>query len=871
MKDKVFAFRKLKEQIKKQALSRLESGKLKDTVDQYKKRLMDPEAVAQRKHQVSRYLRKAQDLTVKDVFSDVQNLWNEHLGDDPQSKDPEQFLVDLIQSQNQQEIQQQLKKITIEQIDQQYPLFSKVLGALMLTGKLDLEPCLPAESAFIAHFKTAQEVLACSLDDSPEQLKEIIKKIPYHSAFRDFRILMNAALAMPFLTRNELRTCSRSLRTAASCVRTERRNRSLHGVNEDFEHRPSTNGSGAVDLVQVLRLLNKISGNSPYFQAAKALLAIVQDETGFTQNLMFFNSQSRNIIAEIKGFNQQQRQFIEELAKLRQPLSAEEKFSLVIQFQGLLEKPSRQPFCLAMLGDYPEGIQEIKEHFFSDNEFEQHRVQALLAEQDGNIETAEFFWRQCIKELEENNADNRLNIALILRHLATLLPESERPACLVESLQYDADDRECFIQILNHFCQKSQLDENQQALMEQAVKQFPEDIEILGLAIQISTNIKHKQKTREYAQKILAIDSLNSFAKQALVKVKVELIRSCLQNKDFQHARNAIQQLKALKLNKPQLLQIQLLEAFLYFVEQDKQQGLEKTACVFASGQYDPVNAHFLAAMEAQLAGLPVTTILNALPPVKDHLLTTQSFEQLIKTISRYHEDEANAPLLYKSLEKIKPPLKQSLQQFDDNENLLLTFCELLTGIQHYQLLRFCTKLALKNHPKPVWGVYSVVAETENNPERCSIQQYLALKSDLSNARRRQDHRTVLQLEHYLEQYLEAHPQQNLDMIEDALNVNEADFQEDIEGPMEQLFGAIPEREFSLLNKEMDKLAKKISPEQLVERLCPKHKQSTILSALMNDPDLYTAMLVLLAAEKLDIETGVTMKQVLDCFAVNQQ
>ena len=64
---------------------------------------------------------------------------------------------------------------------------------------------------------------------------------------------------------------------------------------------------------------------------------------------------------------------------------------------------------------------------------------------------------------------------------------------------------------------------------------------------------------------------------------------------------------------------------------------------------------------------------------------------------------------------------------------------------------------------------------------------------------------------------------------------------------------------------------KKISPEQLVERLCPKHEQRKILSALMNEPDLYTAMLVLLAAEKLDIETGVTMKQVLDCFGIQKQ
>jgi hypothetical protein len=49
-----------------------------------------------------------------------------------------------------------------------------------------------------------------------------------------------------------LRTCSRSLRVAVSCVRTERRNQSLHKVNEDFEHRPSANGSGTVDLEQVL-------------------------------------------------------------------------------------------------------------------------------------------------------------------------------------------------------------------------------------------------------------------------------------------------------------------------------------------------------------------------------------------------------------------------------------------------------------------------------------------------------------------------------------------------------------------------------------------------------------------------------------------
>jgi glycosyltransferase involved in cell wall biosynthesis len=53
--------------------------------------------------------------------------------------------------------------------------------------------------------------------------------------------------------KNSLRTCSRPLRAAVSCVRTERRNRSLQSVNEDFEHRLSANHSGAVDIEQVQR------------------------------------------------------------------------------------------------------------------------------------------------------------------------------------------------------------------------------------------------------------------------------------------------------------------------------------------------------------------------------------------------------------------------------------------------------------------------------------------------------------------------------------------------------------------------------------------------------------------------------------------
>ncbi len=822
MKNKVFAFKNLKEQIKKQALSKLESGKLKDTVDQYKKLLTDSDTLEQHKQQVNHYLQKARDLTAKEVFNDVQKRWYERLGNDQQSKRTEQILVNLIQSQDQDEIQRQLENITIEQIDQQYLLFSRILGALMLTNQPELEQYLPAASAFVAHFKSAREALTSFRDDSPDEIRKFLKKIPYHSAFRDFRTLMNAVLAMPFLSASDT------------------------------------------------KLLNRIPQNSPYFQAARSLLSMTAHGGVYAQNLKFFNSRQRNIIADIKGLNEEQRLFAEQLAKLRQPLTAEEKFNLAIQFQSYLGRQFVQPLCLSLLPDYPEGFQAVKDNFLTDNEFEQNRVQALLAEQDENIESAELYWRQCIRVLAEEGAGNHLKIALILRHLAAILPESEQLECLMESLQYDSDDQESLVQILKHFCQKKHLDDNDMIFMEEAIKQFPEDIEILGFATQIANQNNNQEKALVYAEKTLRVDPFNNSAKQVIVSIKVEQIRNCLQNKNIQQANNAIQQLKTIKLSKNQYQQVQLLEAFFCFAGQDKQQGLEKIVQAFTSQQIDPLNSHFQAAMEAQLAGLPVATILKTLPSLTGCLLSVQSFELLVNTITRYVNDEGNNVSLHKSLEKIKTPLKRSLQQSIYDENLLLAFCEALIKIKHFELLRYISRLAQKKWPASNWVFYLVIAETNNNPEQCSIQQYLALKSELAVARKHQEYRIVLMLEQYIEHYLQAHPQQNLDMIEDAFGVNDADFQEQEDGPMERLFGRIPDHEFFLLNKEMAVLAKKLSPEQLAGQMLPGQDNSTILSTMMKEPDLYTAMLVLKAADKLNIEINVSSNEVLKCFGINK-
>ena len=86
-----------------------------------------------------------------------------------------------------------------------------------------------------------------------------------------------------------VRTCSRLLRAATDSRQMEHRNRGLSGVNEDFEHCPTVNGIGAVNLKQVLRSIkNTITSDMP--QLAENLSAL-QCEEGIKQ----FNLLERKI------------------------------------------------------------------------------------------------------------------------------------------------------------------------------------------------------------------------------------------------------------------------------------------------------------------------------------------------------------------------------------------------------------------------------------------------------------------------------------------------------------------------------------------------------------------------------------------------
>ncbi len=805
--------------LEKQAQSCLNSGKHKEAVALYKKLLQTAENNKWRQQLAYCYLQRALAFSARSMIKEALVLWENYR---QQSQPPYEaydlYITWLLLTNNQSQLQSSLSQLSAQQLDKEYPPLAVLLGFLMLTDHPEYQQCLPQESALIAHYQIAQSALQLFQTNHPDEANKTLKQLPYRSAFKDFRTLLKAAIALPS------------------------------------------------SLPQTQSLLAKIPAESLYYQSAELLLTCTLSGSALVQKMLPFTHTQRQIIAEIVGLNKKQVQFVELLGKQKQPLSNKIQFNLAIQFQSLCGSRLAQRFCHAMLTTYPAGRREFNKNFSVISRFEENRLQALACENNHENYDAEFYWRQCIKALTGEKSDNGLKIALILRHIADLRPMEERIPLLIESLEHDDSDRDSYLQILNDYSQQPQDSDHYKHWLDKTLKQFPQDISVLTQAITAAIRNKAYKKASQYAQKILKIDPVNTFAKQVLFSTHLAHAKRLLKEKKYLLVENEIQSADDLKMGKTYLLQTQLLRGFFCFAHEDKKQGLQKITESLQKLNPDSFNAHIQAAMEAQLTGQPVATILRALSSAKDYLLSEHALSRFIQLLKHYSRENDNQDRLHKAIAKVKTPLKKSLQQQNYDETLLLSLAQALDECQHFELLRHCSKLAQAKWQKPIWMYYQIYSVTNGDPDQCTHFQSYQLEMNLTEAKANGDQRAQVLIDRYLERCHKLHAPVGLNFLDDLFG------SDDEEDPMDILFGHLPENIAIKLEHKMDSLFKKTSPERLVNELNHMLDNNTAtISAIMQNPDLFTALMLVKAADELKIDIDVTVDDVLQHFDVGKK
>ncbi|MCF6205225.1 MAG: hypothetical protein L3J59_16440, partial [Methylococcaceae bacterium] len=668
------------------ALKKLKSSSYKEAVELYKQALGEVDN-DQLRLKISGYLDKAKVFKLGDKYNDLlsftEKLQQKEVEpiEQVEADGFEDLFKQLIQLDYLDQIPVLLSKLSIDQLDKQYPVQTAVVGFLVLTQHPEFEQELLQDSTFTTDCKVAQKALQAFLINDLEVLKHTLKLIPFRSAFKDFRIILNAVLATP----------------------------------------------NSIEKIQLL--LGTITDESPYYPVANLLLAYNKGGADLFKDLASFDYGQQNLIGKIKGFNDQQQEFITHLLRQYEDLSEKTMFSMAIQYQDLFGSSLAEQFCQSLLISYPAGYEDYIKSFGSVNEFEELRIKALACEKEDNFYDADYFWRQSIDLLKVEEG-NEVKVALIFHHIAQhQQDEVAKNDYLIESLQHDPDNITTYLSVLNSYAQQQH--ENYHSWLAQGLKKFPQDSDILISAIK--TVNEHKDVIH-YAKRLLQIDPLNSLAKETLFSVHLDQAKKFLVDKKYSKVEQEIEEINQLNFRKTDDGQVQLLQGFFNFIQKEKAQGHQEIIDALQLLFVDPINRQFKASIEALMLGL---SELDVSVQVDDgYLLAPEELAQLSLQIEQYTNEQT---FLLTALDQIKPNLIDSLQQQTYDETLCLNLAQQLNAIQQYKLLGIMASQALEQWKKPVWVYYQVLSATENQAEQCSYINLRRLQKSLEQAREEKD------------------------------------------------------------------------------------------------------------------------------------
>jgi hypothetical protein len=437
----------------------------------------------------------------------------------------------------------------------------------------------------------------------------------------------------------------------------------------------------------------------------------------------------------------------------------------------------------------------------------------------------------------------------------------------MDSLYHDPDDRESYVKILQYYERQEQETDTYKEWLDKSIKKLPNDVELLGLATKAAMRNKAFKKATQYAQALLKIDPVNTFAKQVLFTSHLAHARKLIKSKKFHLVEKEIQLAEKITIGKRYQTQAQLMRGFFMFVAEDKKQGAQLIAESVQKLNDGLACAYFCTTLEAFLLDLQSAPVLKELPQLAtDYVLSPLELTQLIQLIQQYAEDDnVSQALLHKALEKIKAIIKQSIKQQDYGEELLLSLCQCLERIQHFELLRACVKIVQPLWIKPIWMYYRVYAEVNGNAGKCSYMNFLRLIESLENAQKQKDQRATALIGKFLDQYHEARNPAGFNIFDTLFGgIDNGD-----EDPIDKLFGHLPDDLFDQLEKKTLEITKKTSPERMVKILAADYIENNLtlmLNLLNDDPEVLYAFVMLKAADDMGIDIGVTAKDIIERF-----
>ncbi len=584
------------------------------------------------------------------------------------------------------------------------------LAALALTGQKEVLQALPQDTPLRPHLNAAQDALRAYTQGEPEErVREALKNISIRSPYRDWRQILGALL---------------KLETAPAEAKT---------------------------------LVERIAPGSPYQDLAEIIRACAADHPA--RALLALDPIQRELAGSLLGLDSGQMKLLKDWTRLDVHPSEKASFDFLIANQAALDAESVRRAALALLPAYPPGLKVYNRMFGPLPPFEAARLQALRAEREGEMDRALRGWRTCAERLIEDtgNPDHRLGAALILRHMAELAEHEDLDwgetlktrGYLEQSLRLDPDDRDVYLKPAK-LCQEAGDDKEYHQWVERAVKQFPDDPQVLLAAVETATTRKAYKKAAGFAARVLELDPINPKARSILINSHLAHARKQILAGKYALAEKELDSAGQLERDKVRSGVIELNRGLLASRQGQSERAVQwLREGVRLAGS--PVLAWLRLAVEAERLDLEPSVLRRDLDLGDPRKLTAGRADllALIRAVNAYHEE--GFEYLDATLRELERPLTHAIQQLEQEDDFVAV-CECLHQAPCHELLEAAAR-ALERYPeRPLFVYYLIYGRAEGDIDSVKERDYERLNTALHQAMAAKDHRAVTAIERFCSQ-----------------------------------------------------------------------------------------------------------------------
>jgi hypothetical protein len=589
---------------------------------------------------------------------------------------------------------------------QQNDRLQSLFAACLIAGEKDLLQAFPEGSPIVKHYGPISEALNAWHAEDDAEARHLLKTIPYRSPYRDLRTILTAVLLQ-------------SSDEQAACELFSRID-------------PNSPFAGVTNVMRLGSLTGPewLAAVSELGPAAKRY-AVASKGVGDKVFALFSRMQNGS-------------------------RSAKEFFNLLATHAKLFDAEKVRRACIDLLPAYPAGSKIYSKQFGRPSKYDNARTNALFAEQKRNWEDAFHWWRELLNIVGETDTEqNRLRSALIARHLADIQkthfsPYSETlEELLTFSLRLDPDDKPSYMALLEYYKEMEE-DDLYRKCMDQAVKQFPEDSDILMEAIELALERNTFKKAAGYAKTLLRLDPINPRVRGALIRAHLSHARKQIKAKKFHLAEKELNEADAIEREGRSTGIIQIHRGLLAFAQGDVETGETQieAACRRAGSH---LITYLRVVVEAERIGLSTRAVKQYHALLKQSAAAAPDKQEILALIRAidFYALEDDAPL-ERALGLVGKYLKKGAG-LDYQQDEMAALCSMFERLERYDLLQTYAEHALKKwEDESLFVYFRLYGKTSGNQFLLRPGELTQIKDAMMLAMQRNETDTVKRIHAFL-------------------------------------------------------------------------------------------------------------------------